>query len=187
MTTLHSTSPLNLLIFHPTLYNPSEASIAKREIEFKKYAPKFNMQVCTFTQFLKLFKIATNGYRISKDCYKITLFQSLLGSAAALAQGCSPLEEPYRQMGPDEYVSKLKKIFEPDAYKHALWNQYNGRVQQLKEPTVHTCRQSMTCTGYFTRRRPFCQGNGTCFTMMRWQVFIMTLFEVGWNLFYSMK
>ena len=136
MTTLHSTSPLNLPIFHPILYNPSEASIAKREIEFKKYAPKFNMQVCTFTQFLKLFKIATNGYRISKDCYKITLFQSLLGSAAALAQGCSPLEEPYCQMGPDKYVSKLKKIFEPDTYKHALWNQYNGRVQQLKEPTV---------------------------------------------------
>ena len=84
-----------------TLYNPTVKSITKSEIEFKKQAPKFNMQACAFSKFLKLFEMATHGYRISKDCYKVTLFQSLLGSAAMLAQGCDPLEQPYAQMSID--------------------------------------------------------------------------------------
>ena len=123
---------------------PPDASLVDRtahqtyrsEFEFRKYAPKFNPNLETFSRFYDNFEGVSKSFPCTSVGYKSILHQSLVGSARGIALSYAPHKEPYDQMTKDDYVKTIRELFEPVDKVPALYQLYINRKQFPKETLV---------------------------------------------------
>ena len=108
----------------------------RSEFEFRKYAPKFNPSLDTFSRFHENFEGISKSFPCTTMGYKSILHQSLIGSAKGIALSFAPHKEPYAKMSKDEYVKTIRELFEPVDKIPALYQLYISRKQYPKETLV---------------------------------------------------
>ena len=108
----------------------------RSESEFRKYAPKFNPNLDTFSRFYDNFEGVSKSFPCTPMGYKSVLHQSLMGSARGIALSFAPHRSPCDQMSKDEYVRTIRELFEPVDKVPALYQLYVSRKQYPKETLV---------------------------------------------------
>ena len=108
----------------------------RSEFEFRRYAPKFNPNLDTFSRFYDDFEGVSRSFPCTLEGYKSVLHQSLIGSAKGIALNFAPHRVPYDTMTKDEYVKSLRDLFEPVDKVPALYRLYSMRKQFPKETLV---------------------------------------------------